>query len=333
MLRRAAPAAGLFLLAPLVAEFLLGNLPITYLPALVALAPMYGGGALLIREVARRRGVAWPGILLLALAYGVFEEAFTTQSLFNPNYAGIRLLDYGYVPALGIGVPWTIFVLTLHTVFSIGVPIALVEGLARDRRTTPWLGRTGLIVTGVLFAIGIAATTAISLAASPFVASAGQFAVAGVVVVALVAVALTVGRREPATDPARTAPAPWLVGVVSLAAGAAFMLMPDSVPAWLAVTGFLVLFAVVTALVLRWSTAAGWGDAHRLALAGGALLTYAWHAFPQHPVVPTPPAVDLVGNAVFAAGAVVLLVVSARRLRRVTEPAPLPSQDEVHEYR
>lgn len=30
-LRRLAPAAGLFLLAPLVAEFLLGNLPITLL--------------------------------------------------------------------------------------------------------------------------------------------------------------------------------------------------------------------------------------------------------------------------------------------------------------
>jgi hypothetical protein len=57
MLRRIAPAVGLFFLAPFVAEFLLGDLPITMLPALVLLAPMYGGGAPLIREVVRRRGL------------------------------------------------------------------------------------------------------------------------------------------------------------------------------------------------------------------------------------------------------------------------------------
>lgn len=51
-MRRIRPAITLFLLAPLVAEFLLGNRPIVLLPALLILAPMYGGGALLIREVA-----------------------------------------------------------------------------------------------------------------------------------------------------------------------------------------------------------------------------------------------------------------------------------------
>ena len=55
-LRRIAPAVGLFFLAPLAAEFLLGNLPITLLAGLALLAPMYGGGALLIREVTRRVG-------------------------------------------------------------------------------------------------------------------------------------------------------------------------------------------------------------------------------------------------------------------------------------
>jgi hypothetical protein len=55
------------------------------LPALVVLAPMYGGGALLIREVVRRRGLGWPSIILLALACGVLEEGLITQSLFNPD--------------------------------------------------------------------------------------------------------------------------------------------------------------------------------------------------------------------------------------------------------
>ena len=64
LLRRIAPAVGLFFLAPLVAEFLLGNLPVTVLPALVLLAPLYGGGALLIREVTRRAGRGVPPMLV-----------------------------------------------------------------------------------------------------------------------------------------------------------------------------------------------------------------------------------------------------------------------------
>ena len=37
------PALALVLTAPLVAEYLLGDLPIKMLPALILLAPMYGG--------------------------------------------------------------------------------------------------------------------------------------------------------------------------------------------------------------------------------------------------------------------------------------------------
>ena len=135
-MRRVAPAIVLFFLAPWVAEFLLGDFPITWLPLILVLAGMYGGGALLIREVARRTGRGWPTIVLLALAYGVLEEGVTTMSLFNPGYVGAHLLDQGYLPALGIAVPWTIFVLGLHTVWSISVPIALVEQGTR-RRATP----------------------------------------------------------------------------------------------------------------------------------------------------------------------------------------------------
>jgi hypothetical protein len=79
-------AVTLFFVAPLVTEFLLGDFPVTWLPLLIMLAPMYGGGALLIRELTRRSGRGWPTILLLGVAYAIIEEAFTTQSLFNPHY-------------------------------------------------------------------------------------------------------------------------------------------------------------------------------------------------------------------------------------------------------
>jgi hypothetical protein len=155
------PAVILFFLSPLVAEFLLGNLPITMLPALLVLAPFYGGGALLIREAVRHTRRGWLSIFLLGLVYGIFEEAFTTQSLFNPDYLklNLHLLDPAYIPALGIGAWWTIFVLTLHTVWSIATSIALAEALVPDQAATPWLGRIGIVVSGALFVFGAVATT------------------------------------------------------------------------------------------------------------------------------------------------------------------------------
>ena len=112
--RRVLPAVGLFFLAPFISEYLLGDFPLTKLGYLLILGPLYGGGALLIREVVRRSGRGWPTIFMLAFAYAVLEEAFTTQTLFNPNYLklNLHLLDPAYIPALGIGGWWTVFVLT-----------------------------------------------------------------------------------------------------------------------------------------------------------------------------------------------------------------------------
>ncbi|WP_214412280.1 hypothetical protein [Sphaerisporangium fuscum] len=315
MWRRVAPATGLFFLSPLVAEFLLGNIPISALFALVMLAPMYGGGALLIREVVRRSGRGWPAIVPLALAYGVLEEGVTTQSLFNPDYAGQRLLDVTYIPALGIGAWWSVFVLTLHTVWSISVPIAVMEGLTPARRTTPWLGRFGLGVTAVLFLFGVVSTTVFSLRISPFVASVPQFAAVAVAVVALVVIAFALGRPAPASVPAPGSAAPnaWAVGAVTLVASSAWFLLGEVVLGWATVAGYLLISALVAYLIARWSARPGWRDTHRVAAAGGAMLTYAWHAFPQGPIMPVSPTVDLIGNAVFAAGAVALLFLAVRR--------------------
>src|SRR6185312_7023832 len=118
VLRRIAPALLLLVLAPLTAEFLLGDFSIRQIALLVALLPQYGGGALLIREVTRRTGRGWPTIVTLGLAYSLIEEGLNTQSLFNPNYVGAHLLDYGFIPALGTSLLWTVFVLSIHVVWS-----------------------------------------------------------------------------------------------------------------------------------------------------------------------------------------------------------------------
>jgi hypothetical protein len=60
----------------------------------------------------------------------------------------------------------------------------------------------------------------------------------------------------------------------------------------------------------------GWGAAHRFALAGGALLTCdAWAGFLLTGLLGRAGPIHLVGNAIFASGAAVLLAVSARTVR------------------
>lgn len=315
MIRRVLPAIGLFFLAPLVAEFLLGDLPINLLVALVVLAPMYGGGALLIREVARRTGRGWPHIFVMALAYGIFEEAFTTQTLFNPNYLhlNLHLLQPAYIPAFGIGGWWTVYVLTLHTVWSVSVSIALAESLVPDRATKPWLQGPGLAVTGVLFLFGVAASTGMTLKQDRFRGSPLQFAVAGVIcAVVLCAAFLFPRRRMLKSTSFCSVPSVALTGLVALAAGSTFLVVPSQW-GWGAVGVYAALDVAMITLVLRWSRSSGWSSLHRLALAGGAALAYAWHAFMQAPAVGKALLVDRIGNGVFAVLLVVLLVVATRR--------------------
>ena len=63
--QRAAAIAVLLILVPWIGEYLLGNIPVQILIALPFLIPLYGGGALLVREIAVRAGTGWAGILLL----------------------------------------------------------------------------------------------------------------------------------------------------------------------------------------------------------------------------------------------------------------------------
>jgi hypothetical protein len=74
-------------------------------------------------------------------------------------------------------------------------------------------------------------------------------------------------------------------------------------------------YAATVLLVGHWSRRSVWSPTHQLTLAGGALLTYAWHGFLTHPFMPASPTTQLISHVVFALGAVALLAVIAVRLR------------------
>ena len=313
------PALGLFITAPLVAEFLLGNLPIKLLAALIVLAPLYGGGALLIRELARRTGRGWPSILLLGMAYAIVEEAYTTQSLFNPDYLKLHLglLAPAYIASLGIGGWWTLWMFNVHAVWSIATPIALIEACVPDRARAPWLGRVGMVVTTLVFVFGATASGIKQYRQDPCLASPNQFVGAGVVIVLLAAAAFLIpaGRRNNAVG---SAPSPWIAGVVALLFGSAALLVPQAW-GWGAAAELFGLDLVMLLAVLAWSRREGWGLPHQLALGAGAALAYGWHAVLQHPAVGRLDASARIGNAIFLSAALALIWFAATRVRQSSD--------------
>ena len=229
----------------------------------------YGSAAVVIGEVARRSGRGWPTMLLMALAFGVVEVGLLTQSLFNPDYLGLHKLSFGYLPTLGIGLPWTIFVLTLHVVWSIATPIAVAAAVFPERE--PWLGPKRVAGLAALYLVTGALLCAGSMAATTFRPSTAQLVVSVCVALAAVAAAFGMPRAGAGAAPAespvsRAGLAGLLVAFVCLSV---FQLGHEAGPPWFACTVMLVALAALGAFVLRWRFPAG-------GLGAGAVLVYVW---------------------------------------------------------
>jgi hypothetical protein len=306
-----------------VAEILLGATTVSRLGGLMPLIFFYGGGAVIIRELARRRGPGWGRILVLAAAYGVVEEGLIIQSMFNPDLFKAGLLGGR---ALGVNWVWSEWTVGYHAVYSITIPVLLAELLFPSRRAEPWLGGKGLTVVGALYVLS---ALAVGMAFRRLIAPDFRTPPAQAVGAALCAVALVVlalrwpdmpRARRPEPD-ARGAPSPWVVGLLAFLAAAAWfqlLALPEALK-----TGTLVLVpmlsgvalaAGVAAMLRRWSDREeGWTDLHRLALVFGALPPVMLFGFF---VVTAGNRVDQVGQGVASAVAVGLLTAFALRLRQ-----------------
>ena len=281
-------ALALLILSPLIAEYLLGSMPVAMLPILPVMMLMYGAGALLIRDIVRRAGKGWPSLILLAAAYGFVEEGLITQSLFNPNYMHLRLLDFGFVPALGTSPVWATYVLGLHVFWSIAMPIGLVECLFPARRATPWLGPISTGLVGLLYLAGLGLVAAFTYKSLPFMAAPAQIVGVLVIVAALIAAGLAwpqgTERSAPAT--AGKAPHPLVLALVSFVPGSLFVATEYYGIRWLhtpwpgavALMGGCELLAL--ALMVALTRRRTWTNAQRFALMAGAFGVYVWFGFP-----------------------------------------------------
>lgn len=321
---RLLPAIVLFVLSPLVGEFLLGNLSITMLWILPMIALLYGCGAVIIRETARRLQLGWPSMIVLALAYAIIEEAFVTQSLFNPNFLGLRLLEYGFMPDFEISIWWTVYVLGIHVIWSIGVPIALTESLVPDIRRTPWLSPVEFTILVFIFLLYSTASFVNTSLNSSFMASNAHLLTSAGIVVILIAIALLLGRVDMNrySSPIQL-PSIRAVGMIAFLLGSVFMslsIVHDAIPASLNTGGMISVVLIGGLLFLWWSKQPGWSVYHSWAVPSGLVLTYAWYGFYQIPSEGDASwLVDIAGNALFAGCTVILLVIAKKRVNRTVE--------------
>ncbi|SDL72794.1 hypothetical protein SAMN05216298_4934 [Glycomyces sambucus] len=320
--RRLAPAIGLALLAPVCAEMLSGYDVTTGDPAALLVtvlfgSMLYGAPALLIRETARRAGLGWPGVLLLAAALGIVQAGIIDQSMFSANYRGIdywaEMTGPTWIDPLGLSAFTALTFIGGHTLWSFTAPIAMVEAVD-GREPRPWLRAPGLVVTAVLYPAAAYVVLQDHLANETDHASAAQVTGAAVTAAVLIVLALLLGRKRSRPVPRRVPPP-----AVLIPASAAALIAAGWTYTW---TGVAVAAALILgggAAIVHWSRSEHWDRRHATALAAGALLAVVLPSFLTDPIGETDPVAKYVNNA-----ALTLLVIALAwwAMRRAARSAP-----------
>jgi hypothetical protein len=273
-LKKIPPWLTLLVISPLLGEIISGHQPplelCNPLSVLLLMLP-YGFGALICRELVRRWQKGWLSLILLAVAYGVYEEAVVVRSFFDPNWVELNILKPYHV----LGVNWTYaeMLVHFHVLVSIGASIFLAEMLHPDRREARWLGNRGLTACIAGLALWFPAGWLMTQYIPPW----PGYLLSGAAIAGL----LLAARCVPADIPApvkKNPPRPVFFLLLGLANMTLFFgsvyVLPErwNPPLLFSVIGLALLDAFTLWLLLRWSGNGGaWDDRHRLAWVAGGL--------------------------------------------------------------
>lgn len=281
-----APAFLLAILAPVIAEVLMGSTRLSFLFALIPEAMVWGCGALIIRETVRRWRAGWSSMAILGIALGVAEECVIQQTSLAPLVGLDPARAYGRF--FGVNWVWMLGLLVFESVWVVLVPVQFVESIFPEHQGQPWLRKRGLVVTGLVFIFGsFIAWYLWTQRARPMVYHVPPYhppvsyifaGVAAIVLLAIVAFAL---RRAGAqsSQRERRVPRPSLSGVIAFVFAAPWFLviglaygMRPSLPVWIAILAATLWAAAAVMLFKWWASSGTWSEMHALAIASGALI-------------------------------------------------------------
>ena len=150
---------------------------------------LYGGGALLVREASVRWGKGWATVLLLGAAYGIVEEGLAVHTFFQPGGAPVNALaEFGRWA--GVNTVWATGLTVFHALYSIALPILLVQLAYPESRGRRFLEGRLLPATGV----GYAAIVGLFATVTPYIPPPVTIVGTAVVLAALVVAARYVPR-------------------------------------------------------------------------------------------------------------------------------------------
>jgi len=326
---RLAPALLLMLLAPLLTEVLPGA---TRFGAVMYVLPIeiavWGGGAVLIRELVRRNGLGWQSLLLLGLALAIAEECLIQQTSLAPVV--IKLKGVEYARWMGVNYVYLLWALAYESVLVVMLPVLLAELIFPARREEAWLSKTGGTVVSLFFVLGcflawfswtqIARVKVFHL--SPYTPPLAAVLIAVATMAVLTFLALRARRKAFAPARPEQPPSPWLVALCGIAWSAllyamvllAFGIAPQVPPA-VPIGAWAVAVAVGLGVLPHWTAHTDWCPAHRYALIFGVVGSAMAVSFFGFQGSPLP---DIIFKVATNVVAVILLVWLGLSLRRST---------------
>ena len=269
----------LLILAPVIAEVLTGSTRLSFIYVLIPEVMVWGGGALLCRELVRRWHAGGASLLLLGFALSIAEEFLIQQTSLAP--LPFLSANAEYARAWGINWVYFLFMLGFESVFVVVVPVQTTELIFPQHRTSPWLRTRGLIATCIVFLIGCRIAwygwtqqARKRLNAAPYQPPVAALAcgVAAILLLILLAWLLRhYGHAE--SNAGRKAVTAWLPAIAAFILSAGWFypltLVFSPHPGWPAARTVVsaVAWGVGSfALFSYLSAARGWGDVHRWAV-------------------------------------------------------------------
>ena len=315
----------LLLLAPFIAEVVSGSTRLSVLFVFIPEVMVWGGGALLARELVKRWQAGGTSLLLLGLALSVAEELIIQQTSIAPlPFPGANA---GYGRAFGMNWVYFLFMLGYESVWVVVVPVQITALFFPRHADKPWLRRRGTIATCCFFVVGSMLAwygwtqqARVRLGAAPYTPPLGLL-LAGCITVCLLVLLAWLLRRtgHSCRSEQGRAWSPWIAGIVTLLLSLvwwkliAMIFVPDhNPPAAITVAAGAAWALLAFAVVQFLAAPHDWGSMHRWAACFGAVLS-CMAAGDLSATGWTRP--DLVAKYVFQIAAVAGLLVLAVRIR------------------